>query len=410
MHLASISVMNHCVIFSLKSHRQREPRANSPGPHRQTRHRFSLVTLVFLMLVCRGCLVAWAIPATGADIGKIPVIYCTDLFHPHDDPDDHFDLAAIYAISELEIKLIVLDQGDKQLVRPGRIPVEQMNWITGRGTPTVSGMGSKLRYPTDPAFEQPREFQRGIEQIITTLRNSPQPVMIATTGSVRDVVAAFNREPELFRAKLGKLLVFIGEASDSGFKEYNVELDPQAYIGLMRSGLPVYWVPCFDGGLWRNRGHASFWQAKHSDLLCDASEPLLKYFSYALEKEKSPPDEFMRRPLSPDRKSRLLAGTRNLWCTAILGTVAGRTVVHDSERRVLSPQKRNQTPSAASSRPLYRFSEVALSITDSAVVELGAASGAKKIMRFEILDKAHYAEAMTAATADLIANLNILLH
>jgi hypothetical protein len=43
--------------------------------------------------------------------GRIPVLYCTDLFHPHDDPDDHFDLATLYAIPEFDLRGIVLDQG-----------------------------------------------------------------------------------------------------------------------------------------------------------------------------------------------------------------------------------------------------------------------------------------------------------
>ena len=100
-----------------------------------------------------------------------------------------------------------------------------------------------------------------------TLRASARPVCIATLGSVRDVVCAFNREPGLFRTNVAMVLAFIGEASDAKFQEYNVGLDPQAFVGLMRSGLPVYWVPCFDGGLWQNRGHASFWRASHRALL-----------------------------------------------------------------------------------------------------------------------------------------------
>ena len=30
---------------------------------------------------------------------------------PHDDPDDHFDLACLYAIPEVDIKAVILDQG-----------------------------------------------------------------------------------------------------------------------------------------------------------------------------------------------------------------------------------------------------------------------------------------------------------
>ena len=30
-------------------------------------------------------------PAT-RKAASVPLVYCTDLFHPHDDPDDHLDL------------------------------------------------------------------------------------------------------------------------------------------------------------------------------------------------------------------------------------------------------------------------------------------------------------------------------
>ena len=68
---------------------------------------------------------------------------------------------------------------------------------------------------------------------------------------------------------------------------------PHAYVGLMRSGLPVWWVPCFDGELWQNRGHASFWKAPHRDLLRDVSPAVRQYFTYALEHEKPNPLSFL---------------------------------------------------------------------------------------------------------------------
>ena len=45
--------------------------------------------------------------------GRIPVVYCTDLFHPHQDPDDHLDLATLFSMSEFDVKAILLDQGKK---------------------------------------------------------------------------------------------------------------------------------------------------------------------------------------------------------------------------------------------------------------------------------------------------------
>ena len=53
---------------------------------------------------------------------SVPVIYCTDLFQPHDDPDDHFDLATLYAMPELDIKGVVLDQGRNNWSAPGASP------------------------------------------------------------------------------------------------------------------------------------------------------------------------------------------------------------------------------------------------------------------------------------------------
>ena len=281
--------------------------------------------------------------AAVAEAGRsVPVIYCTDLFHPHDDPDDHFDLATLYAMPEMDIKGVVLDQGRKQLERPGRIPVSQMNRITGRKVPAVIGLADPLKSPGEKALGQAPQFQGGVELILRTLRASPKPVCIATAGSVRDVVAAFNREPELFRTNLEMVLAFIGEASEAKFQEYNVGLDPQAFVGLMRSGLPVYWVPCFDGGLWQNKGHASFWRASHRVLLERAAPEVVQYFIYALEKEAAEPLGFLSSPVEPDRQARLFAGTRNLSCAAVLGVMSGREVVLDGGRwaSVLPPSSR----------------------------------------------------------------------
>jgi len=336
--------------------------------------------------------------------GKVPVIYCTDLFHPHVDPDDHFDLATVYALPEVDLKGIVLDQGDKQLARPGRIPVSQLNHLTGRAIPTAIGLSRQLRSPADQALDVPDEFQGGVRMILRVLRESPVPVKMIAVGSVRDVVAAFNREPELFRLKVDQLLVFIGEASDPKYREYNVDLDPQAYVGLMRSGLPVYWVPCFDGGLWQNRGHASFWKAKHEDLLRRASPALTQYFIYALEHERSDPIKFLSLPVNPERRAKLWAGERNLWCTAIFGTVSGRRILFDSGRLVyLNPiAQTNALPPEAAGTELFRFSAVDVQISDDAVVQYTSGPGSHKIMRFEIVDPAHYAAAMTQATAELL--------
>jgi hypothetical protein len=329
-------------------------------------------------------LAAW-VGLTAPLAAGVPVIYCTDLFHPHDDPDDHFDLASIYALHELDLKGIVLDQGAKQQQKPGSIPVSQLNRIADRKVPAVLGLARSLASPTDKALDQAAEYQGGVALILKTLRESPGPVRIAAVGSVRDVVAAFNREPALFRAKVDRLLVFIGEASDPKFREYNVELDPHAYVGLMRSGLPVWWVPCFDGGLWQNRGHASFWKASHREVLQGVSPSLMQYFIYALEHEKADPLQFLAQPVDAVRKDRLLAGERNFWCTVIFSVLAW--------------------PTSQTGEDLFGFVPVEVTIGDDAALRYGSGPGAQKMMRFEIRDRARYAAEMTQRTARLLQSL-----
>ena len=336
---------------------------------------------------------------------SVPVIYCTDLFHPHVDPDAHFDLATVYAMPELDIKVVVLDQGRKQLEHPGRIPVSQMNKITGRSVPAVLGLSDPLTSPADKALNQPPQFQGGVELIVQTVRASARPVCITTLGSVRDVVCAFNREPELFRTNVAMVLAFIGEASDPKLQEYNVGLDLQAYVGLMRSGLPVYWVPCFDGGLWQNRGHASFWRASHRALLERAAPEVIQYFIYALEKETAEPLAFLTRPAEPSRQARLFTDTRNLWCAAVLGVMSGREVVFDgSEWTSLLPQS-DHSAGVAERKPLFGFSEVEVTVSDTGVVSYGKGPGSRKLRRFEVRDPDHYEPGMVQATAALLSTL-----
>jgi hypothetical protein len=269
----------------------------------------------------------------------------------------------------------------------------------------VIGLADPLKHPDDKALDQPAQFQGAVEFILQTLRASARPVCIATLGSVRDVVCAFNREPRLVRKKVAMVLAFIGEASDGKFQEYNVGLDPQASVGLMRSGLPVYWVPCFDGGLWQNRGYASFWRASQRTLLEGASPEVIQYFIYALEKEPAEPLAFLSRPVETECQARLFAGTRNLWCAAVLGVMSGREVVFTGSKWTCLLPERGLTAAVARRKPLFRFSKVRVSISDVGVVSYGKGPGSHKVRRFEMRDAAQYEQGMVEATATLLSGL-----
>lgn len=290
---------------------------------------------------------------------------------------------------EVELRAIILDNGKTQAERPGYKPVWQLNYLSGRHVPAAVGLSRPLRAPEDPAYDQPAEHQNGVHLILETLRASPSKVLVITVGSVRDIVVAYNREPELCRAKVRAVQAFIGEASDPNFVEYNVGLDPRAFARLLRSDLPVYWVPCFDGGAWQNRGHASYWKIRQADVLESAPAPLFRYFVFMLRKETSDPLAFLWQPTALSDRTGVLEAERNLWCGPFLGMLAGRRI-------------------QSKGREVAGFTPVEVTVSDAGLVRQGKAAGSRSVMLFEIRDKEDFAAAATAATAELLASFPLV--
>jgi hypothetical protein len=360
--------------------------------------------------------IAWAAAETptrqppGGTEGKVPVIHCSDLFHPPADPDDHFDLATLYSIPDVDLKAVILDYGPRQKTHPGSIPVSQLNALSGRAVPCAIGLSKNLARPGDPVSEDKPEFQEAVALIHRVLRESAGPVSITIVGSCRDVAVAFNREPELFRAKAGKVMIFAGEADETEQqykkhgREWNVSMERNGYVCLLRSGLPVYWVPCFDGGRDKNNGRASYWVPRQADLLARCGPELLSYFGYALLCDrKNPlnlgdPIQFVSKPLDEASRAKVLSGPRELWCTAVFAALAGLDVVRDGAEWAVVP-----AGSRPGAKPVFRFEEREVTISDDAAIRYGKTETSKTIRCFQIDDREHYAEAMTAATARILA-------
>ena len=73
---------------------------------------------------------------------KVPLIYCSDIFHPAMDPDDHFDLAAVFAFDEFDIKALVLDG---HIDREGRRPDSAFPDVQNHGPISTSGRQSECQ-------------------------------------------------------------------------------------------------------------------------------------------------------------------------------------------------------------------------------------------------------------------------
>ncbi|MCJ7679974.1 MAG: hypothetical protein MUP70_04530, partial [Candidatus Aminicenantes bacterium] len=221
--------------------------------------------------------------------------------------------------------------------------------------------------------------------------------------SLRDTAAAFNRRPDLFRKKVTRLMIFIGEAS-AGTREWNVGLDPNAFIRIMNSGLPVWWAPCFDGGNFKNKGKASYWTADQAELLRDAPDGVMNFFIFALLKKTDPGHlEYLSKKVDPVEKARVLTGKRRLWCTAVFTEVAGRSIIDREGEYIAVPEGEM---SAADRRvEVFCFRPVSLSVDTEALVSYEESPGSHTIHRYEIAVPDGYGRIMTSVTRHLIKNV-----
>lgn len=274
---------------------------------------------------------------------KIPFIHITDLYHPPQDPDDHFDLATVMALPEFDLKCVILDTTTKFLHAspqgfdisrdPGFVPVVQLSYLLGRPIPVAVGPFEPLSYQGDTARDRPSAEQSGIELLLSTLLASTEPVVISMVGSARVVAAAFNREPELMLARTKAILLNAGATAKTK-REWNVNLDLMAFRRIWNSGIPIHWYPCATerGAFDEEHEYGTYWKASHETLLHDLSPGLRAWFSYALNgNQRGDIIGALREEGQGAAWENILSAKRNLWSTASLVMAAGRTLAQTSE-------------------------------------------------------------------------------
>ena len=159
-------------------------------------------TIRLLLAACvlfTACVGRGAVAADPTDTGKIPVIYDSDI---GDDIDDTWALVLLLKCPELDVKLVVGDQGKseyraklfaKLLETAGRtdIPVGigpdvgrtgtggQRDWVAGYDLKSYQG----------------EVIEDGVQAIIDTIMNSPKPITVIAVGPLPNIRAALEREP-----------------------------------------------------------------------------------------------------------------------------------------------------------------------------------------------------------------------
>jgi len=274
---------------------------------------------------------------------KIPFIHITDLYHPPQDPDDHFDLATVMALPELDLRGVILDtttrflqaapQGFDIFRDPGFVPVMQLSYLLGQPIPIAVGPSEPLNHEGDTGRDRMPAEQSGIELLLNILRASTEPVVISMVGSARVVAAAFYREPELMRTRTRALLLNAGATAKTK-TEWNVNLDLIAYKAVWNSGLPIHWYPCATerGAFDEEHEYGTHWKASHESLLHDLSPALRAWFCYSFTGNgRGDIIRALREEGKGAAWEHVLSAKRNLWSTASLVMAAGRRLAQTPE-------------------------------------------------------------------------------
>ncbi|MBD3266134.1 nucleoside hydrolase, partial [bacterium] len=167
---------------------------------------------------------------------KIPVIYDSDI---GDDIDDTWALGFILQCPDLDVKLVVGDQGKvhyraklfaKFLERAGRadIPIGMGLDANARGGGRQSAWVDDYNLNDYPG----KIYPDGVQAIIDTIMNAKKPITLVCVGPVPNIAEALKREPRIaekarFVGMHGSVRLGYG-GSEKISAEYNVRADAKA--------------------------------------------------------------------------------------------------------------------------------------------------------------------------------------
>ena len=336
-----------------------------------------------------------------------PLIHQTDLFRPHNDPDDHFDLACIYALAlqgKIDLRGIVIDRPPPKFDGdPDVAAIAQLNHITGLTVPAAVGSAQPMKSPHDTQPSASPSDKAAVRFILEVLRQSRQRVAITVVGSCRDIALAGKTDPALFARKCAGIYINAGTGSPdpklASVLEYNVTLDPAAYRALFDLPCPVYWLPCFEDyeGEWRVKRYGTYWRFRQEEVLPALSPRMQNFFLYMFQRVRET-DWLRYLYRQPDASliQQYSQQERNMWSVASFLHVAGLTVTTTGE---VVPIK------AAGDSGVYAFQPVRISCNENAVTTWQPDSRSTNRYMFMVRDLEHYQSAMTRALRTLLTSL-----
>jgi len=360
-------------------------------------------TLVSFGLISFGATIAIA---GGAEKTPVPVIHVTDLHRPHIDPDDHWDLACVFALAgsgRIDLKAVVIDY--PPVKRPDRNPdvaaVAQMNRITGLAVPVAAGSPHPMKSRNDvQPYASPSDHQ-GVRTVLDVLRRADRPVVIHITGCCRDVAIAGKKAPDLFARKCAAVYLNAGTGVSGAKLEYNVTLGKAAYAAIFDLPCPVYWMPCFEGTVPKDqpekRGFGTHYAFRQSEILPGLSNRTQDFFLYMFDRRL---DHNWLRYLEQEPESQLLTQfsdqERHMWCTGGFLHSVGYTV---TAKGTTLPQSQARADS------VFAFEPINVNCSADGVTTWRLDRNSTNRFIFHVRDRKNYPSAMTTAMKSLLGKL-----
>ena len=359
---------------------------------------------------------AQGLQTAAATAGPTPVVHLTDLFRPHGDPDDHWDLATLFALAgqrRIDVRAVMIDfpPPRRGKVDPDVLAVAQMNYLTGMAAPVLVGCPQRLQLRTERVQKGDGPDWGGVQGLLAILRNSPRPVALHIVGTSNDVALAARLEPRLFAEKCAAIYLNAGSGTQDAEKrkklEFNVKLNPAAYASLFDLPTTIYWLPCFERAdeFTAPAAYGTYYRFRHDEILPHLARPLQNYFTsmYAdgepTARQQGPHTwwlQTLRGPRQEDMLARQLPQYRNMWSTAGLLHSAGLTVTCDGRLTPLGQ---------ADAQAVYEFQPIHVRAGDDGVTEWHADASARDRYIFHVRDTQRYAGAMTIALRTVLTGL-----
>lgn len=335
-------------------------------------------------------------------------LHQTDLFRPHNDPDDHWDLACAFAIAKLRrasLKGILIDYPPSEPILmhksdPDLGSVAQLSYLTKNYPPVAIGHPDFFSERGNILKSNP---PGGVQFLLEMLRGSVDGLYIVAVGSARELAEAITREPELFRQKCRGIYLNIGNGMpDSSLLkdlEWNVILDPSAYARIFEAPCPIFWMPCLDDenrvASLESREYGTHFHFRQKDILDHLPKELRNYFAWMFAKETSSRwlevlgDDFEQLLAVKGEEYRMMYSTASFfdlagWGVTVKGDLLPKTEEHDW---------------------VYRFEPVNVTCTVKGITTWKPATGQTNRYLFHILNTEAYPSAMTLAMKSLLKQL-----